>query len=246
MSITSDLQRVSARTTSGGAKIYIVEYDSTKEPYNDHASLDTALAASGTTLSTYGAVAAAAYCTNPFGSSGALDIDLFNASVREANKAFSALSSGNFTITAATNDHAVGAIVKLYDADDYALGDWKDIGHTQGSTHDDNQENTPVYDDQSAKVHTQSGNRDIKVVTTMMQVGKPEYDFLFKEARSKYFAMKLVKEMGTLGYLVTVFRKVQLITKASIAYQANNPATIPVSFEVLTVDPYYPYETYMG
>ncbi|MDD5087196.1 MAG: hypothetical protein PHI18_00155 [bacterium] len=246
MSIVADLELNEDRVHRGGGKLYLVEYASTKEPYCDHASLKANAAAEAVKLSTYGAVAAAGYVKQPFGASGTLDIDIFAQDAAAEQKAFSALSANDFTISALTTARTIGAVVKLNDADDYALTAWLCAGALAGTKFRDSAGVEYSFDEENIQRAIHLGNREIELQTTLMQVSKAEMDFILHEARDKYFAAKYVVPMGVLGKKIVVMRKVRIVPEVEIPFEGGADSVIPVRLGIITVGTYRPYEIYEG
>jgi len=243
----ADLQIVSSRVHRGGGNVWIVEYDATKDPYQPHASLDTAAIATATTLSCYRAVASGdLHVLNQFGSSGTLDIDIFAQDAAAENKAFSALATNDFTITALTTGRSVGAVVKLLDAADYTITDWKNIGHLGGTTLRDATPTEHTFNEKREKVAAHDGDRDIGLVTVMLQSTKFELDFLTKEARGLFYALKYVVDYGALGKQIVVAKYAKIVSNIEAPFASDRDTQLSVTFEVLKDGTSDEYQIYLG
>lgn len=236
--IAADLKFDSARTQGGGGRIYLVEHDAAKLPYQPHCTLKTAVAIGATTLSAYLAT------TGVFGASGSLDIDIFGSGVE--TKAFSALSTNNFTNTATAGAHAARSILKLTNASDYATTDWKCVGALGGTNLRKNGSDTEVFDETGALLATLKGNRSIELAPTLLQVSKAELDFFFKEAEDKLYAAKYVIPAATLGSIIIVAKRVQVVSNPDVRFEANNPRQLSYQLKVIQEDGFDAFMVYEG
>ena len=244
----ADLKVDSNRVQQGGGDFWIVEYEAAKDPYQPHASLDANAAASATTLSCYHALASGELnIPVQFGSTGTLDIDIFAQDAAAEEKAFSALATNDFTVTAITTARTAGAVVKLKDTDDYTVTHWKNLGNLSGTTPlSDKTPSNNVFNEKGDKTGAFDGDRDVKVLTVLQQTGKSEIDFVTKESRGKHYAAKYVKDMGVLGKQIFVWRKLKLITDVEMARKQATTGEIGITFEVITDGANEPYVVYEG
>lgn len=246
--IVAPLGLYGSRSRKGGGLLYIIPYDADKLPYQPHASLDTAYA-TGTTLSCCRAPVADTHVPVSFGTSGALDVDLFPGSgfARESNKAFSGLASNDFTLGGAlAGAHPVGAIVKLYDADDYDPADWVPFGFLGGTILRLKHSDADDPDERGEVVNVLAGDIVREIETKIKQSSKHEIDFLDKEAPGNFYAAKYVVPVGADGFQIVVAAKVAIICDAELSYDQNSTRTIPVKLKILTVGNDQPYVVYEG
>lgn len=233
----------------GGSRWDLVPYVSTKDPRVPHATMDAAAIATATTLSCYHALASGEpdVAIDGFDTTGTLIIDVLAVDAAEEEKAFSALATSDFTITALTTGRSAGCIVKLKDADDYADTDWKCIGSTQGGTLRGNQDATPIYDDFGVKVGSLNGPLDIGVNLILLQSGKAELDFLFKALKTTpLYALRQITQLDSGGHQIIIYPKVKLLLKAEMEFKNQTPRTIPIQIEVMAKDDWEEFEVWEG
>lgn len=228
-----------AKVQGGGGKLYLTEYDAAKDPYQPHCTVEAAIAAGGTTLDCFAAT------TTDFGSSGFIDIDIFGAAPDD-NNAFSGITTNSFTVTAVGAAHAARSIVKLYDADDYALSAWKAVGYLGGTGLAKSGQDTDVFDEENALIAALTGNKVTQIDTVIQQVGKAEIDFFFTEAESKRFALKYVVPSQTLGSLVFVAKQVQILSNSNVRFEVGNPRQISATLKFIKEDGFELFQVYQG
>ena len=243
MAITATLGANAAHIYRGGGRLWIVAYDATKDPKKVHATLDAAAIATATTLSCYRAV------TTEFGATGSLAIDVFAKDAAAEEKAFSALATSDFTIAALTTARTVGAIVKLKGTDDYAVTDWKNLGHlaAEGT---ELQDSTPAeysYNELNEMVGAFDGERTIQFITGLMQTSRDMIDFLRDEARGNYYAVKYVVPIVGGGHQIYVAEMCKLIPDLKLKFAAKAERNIALTIAILKkTDTSTPLEVYEG
>lgn len=239
MSITADLKLDTTRVQGGGGKLYLAEYDSTKDPYQPHCTIEAAIAGGGTSLDCFKAT------TTDFGASGFIDIDIFGAAPDD-NNAFSGITSNTFTVTAVGTAHAARTIVKKYSASDYALTGFKAVGYLGGTNLAKSGQDTDVFDEENTLIAALSGNKVTQIDTVIQQVGKAELDFFFDEAESKLFCMKYVVPSKTLGSLIFVAKQVQILSNPNVRFEAGQTRQISVTMKFIKEDGYSLFKVYEG
>jgi len=236
----------------GGGNLWIVEYDSTKNPYLAHCSLKTASAVSAVSLAAYTATASGSTdTTDDFGATGAEDVDIFgkDGGTPDLNKAHTALSSNTFTIAAMASAHALGSVIKKYSASDYTVADWKNLGHLdkQGTELKDELAFEKFQNELGEQVASAFGARDIEFIPMLMQCSKAEEDFLFEDAPNKNYAAKYVVPVPGVGVKVYVIRLCKLIAKSAQKFSPEGGnRVIAVSLVPFKDGVNVPYQRYMG
>lgn len=239
MAISADLKLDTTRVQGGGGKLYIAPYNSTKNPYQPHCTVEAAIAASGTSLDCYAAA------TADFGSSGFIDIDIFGASPDD-NNAFSGLSSNTFTVTAVGGAHAARSIVKKYSASDYSLDEFKALGYLGGTGLEKSGQDTDVYDEENNLIAALTGNKTTQISTVIQQVMKAELDFFFKEAESNLYCLKYVVPRGSLGSLIIVAKQVQILSNPNVRFGAGEVSQLNATLKFIKEDGYDLFTVYQG
>lgn len=229
MTIAATLGVDATKIWAGGGDLLVVEHDAAMDPKCPHATMDTAAIATATTLSCHNAI------TGEFGASGDLNIDIMAKSAAAEEKAFSALSTSDFTITALTTGRAAGCIVKLKSATDYAVTAWKNLGHlaAEGTEFKDSTPTEKTFNEKNSLVATRRGNRDIGFITGVLQTSRDMIDFLRDEAPSKYFALKYIVPVVGRGHQIYVAELVQIIPDFSMKFAASAERSIKIEIAVL-------------
>lgn len=232
--ITSVLAPDSAAIRRGGGDLWLTIYQSTMLPYQPHATLKADAAVGATTLTCVKAAGSGVlYVPQQWGSTGSIDIDIFAKSGAAENKAFSALAANAFTNTAIATARSAGSVVKLVNANDYPVAEWKNIGNLAGTKPGMARTADKRYNEKQEKVKVFKGPKDYTLQTNLMQSDKAIIDFLLKEAPGLYFALKYVVPMEDGGNQFTIYKKAQLVESFEVDRNADNDAIISVSFEIL-------------
>lgn len=239
MSIAADLKLDTTRVQGGGGKLYLAPYDSTKDPYQPHCTMEAAIANGGTSLDCYTAT------TTDFGSSGFIDIDIFG-SAPDDNNAFSGITANTFTVTAVGAAHAARSIVKLYDTDDYALSAFKAVGYLGGTGLSKSGQDTDVFDEENNLIAALTGNKTTQLDTVIQQVMKAELDFFFTEAEGNLYCMKYVIPRGAKGSLIFVVKQVQILSNPNVRFEAGQVSQLAATFKFIKEDGYSLFKVYEG
>jgi hypothetical protein len=224
-----------------------VEYDSTKVPYQPHATMDAAAIATATTLSCYHAISSGElYVRAQWGATGSVIIDILGKTAAEETKTFSALSTHDFTSAALTTGRPAGTILKLSDANDYVDTAWKEMGHREETTIIDSTPSSDVFDEEGDLVNSFSGVNETAVETVWMQCSKAERDFLAFEAPSKFFALKIIAPAPGVGNEFTIIKKAKIVRDMRQKYANGQNRNIGVRFAILKDGTAEKYEVWEG
>lgn len=245
--ISSTLAPDSTAVRRGGGDLWLTIYESAKLPYQPHATLKNNAAVGATTLTCVGAAASGVlYVPQQWGSSGNLDIDIFAVSGAAEQKAFSALAANAFTNTAIATARSAGNVIKLVNANDYPVAEWKNIGNLAGTKPGMSRTADKRFNEKQEKVKVFKGPKDFTLQTNLMQSDKKIIDFLLKEAPGLYFALKYVVPLEDGSNQFTIYKKAQLIESFEVDRNADNDAVISVTFEILKDGTYDEYVMWEG
>ena len=228
MTIAATLGVDASQIHSGGGNLWIVEHDAAKIPQVPYATLDAAAIATATTLSCHHAV------TGEFGATGDLNIDVTAKDAAAEEKAFSALSSNDFTISALTTGRSAGCLVKLKSASDYGVTDWKNLGHLadSGTEFQDSVPTTYDFNELKEMVKATAGERTIQFISGLLQTSRDMIDFLRDEARTKNFAVRYIVPLVGKGHQVYIAEYCQIIPDLKLKF-GKETRNIPITIAVL-------------